>query len=61
VRENAELPLFELALLDSLKVVELMVAYSETFGIEVSPAEFDRDQWATPGRIVAYIERRVGS
>lgn len=61
MRENAELPLFELALLDSLKVVELMVAYSETFGIEVSPAEFDRDQWATPGRIVAYIERRVGS
>jgi D-alanine--poly(phosphoribitol) ligase subunit 2 len=61
VRDDPDLPLFELAVLDSLKVVELMVAYSETFGIELSPAEFEREQWTTPGRIVAYIERRVAT
>jgi D-alanine--poly(phosphoribitol) ligase subunit 2 len=59
VRENPDLRLFELAVLDSLKVVELMVAFSETFGVEISPAEFEREQWATPGRIVAFMERRV--
>jgi len=45
--------------LDSLKLVELMVALSEEFGVEISPAEFEREQWATPGRIVAYITSRL--
>jgi D-alanine--poly(phosphoribitol) ligase subunit 2 len=59
VVENRELPLFDLGVLDSLKAVELMVALSEQFGIDISPAEFERDQWATPNQIVAYMERRV--
>jgi D-alanine--poly(phosphoribitol) ligase subunit 2 len=59
VRENPDLSLFDLAVLDSLKVAELMVALSEEFGVELSPAEFERDQWATPRRIVEYMERRV--
>jgi D-alanine--poly(phosphoribitol) ligase subunit 2 len=59
VRENPDLPLFDLAVLDSLKVVELMVALSDAFGVELSPSEFEREQWATPARIVAYMERRV--
>ena len=48
-----------LGLLDSLKTVELMVALSEEFGVEISPAEFEREQWATPRRIVAYITSRL--
>ena len=59
VRENPDLPLFDLAILDSLKVVELMVALSDAFGVELSPSEFEREQWTTPARIVAYMERRV--
>jgi len=61
VRENPDLPLYDLAVLDSLKTVELMVALSEEFGVEISPAEFERDQWATPRRIVAYMESRVSA
>jgi D-alanine--poly(phosphoribitol) ligase subunit 2 len=59
VRENRDLRLFDLAVLDSLKTVELMVALSAEFGVEISPAEFERDVWATPSRIVAYMESRV--
>jgi len=61
VRENRDLRLFDLAVLDSLRTVELMVALSEEFGVEISPAEFDRSQWETPNRIVAYMESRVGT
>jgi D-alanine--poly(phosphoribitol) ligase subunit 2 len=61
VRENPDLPLYDLAVLDSLKTVELMVALSEEFGVEISPAEFERAQWATPRRIVAYMESRVSA
>jgi len=59
VHENPGLRLYELAVLDSLKTVELMLALSEEFGVEISPAEFERDQWATPNRIVAYMESRL--
>ena len=59
VQRDPELRLFDLAVLDSLKTVELMLALSQAFGIEISPAEFERDEWATPNRIVADVERRV--
>jgi D-alanine--poly(phosphoribitol) ligase subunit 2 len=61
VRENLDLRLYDLGVLDSLKTVELMLALSEELGVEISPAEFEPDQWATPARIVAYFESRVGS
>lgn len=61
VQANPNLQLFDLGVLDSLKAVELMVALSEEFGVDISPAEFERDQWATPKRIVAYMERRLGA
>jgi D-alanine--poly(phosphoribitol) ligase subunit 2 len=60
VRQDLDLKLYDLHILDSLKTVELMVAFSEAFGVELSPAELERDQWATPARIVNFIERRLG-
>ena len=61
VRHNPDVRLYDLAILDSLKTVELIVAFSSEFGIEISPAELSSDEWATPRRIVSYMERRVGA
>jgi D-alanine--poly(phosphoribitol) ligase subunit 2 len=61
VRQDPDVRLYDLHILDSLKTVELMVAFSETFGVDISPAEFEREQWATPRKIVAYLEHRVGA
>lgn len=61
VERNPDLELFDLGILDSLKTVELMVALSEEFGIDISPAEFEREQWATPRRIVDYITSRLSA
>jgi D-alanine--poly(phosphoribitol) ligase subunit 2 len=60
VRRNPDIELFELGLLDSLGTVELMVILSDELRLELSPAEIERDQWATPRKIVAYVEGRVG-
>ncbi len=60
VRRNPDLALFDLDLLDSLGTVELIVALSEKFGVEISPAEIERQQWASPRKIIAYMEARVG-
>ena len=51
--------LYDLGLLDSFSTVELMVALGREFGIEISPAEIERNDWATPRRIVAFIEAKL--
>ncbi|MDQ3696878.1 MAG: D-alanine--poly(phosphoribitol) ligase subunit DltC [Gemmatimonadota bacterium] len=60
VRRDPELRLYDLGVIDSLGTVELIVKMADEFGVDISPAEVDRSQWATPARIVAYMEHRVG-
>ena len=59
VHTNLELPLYESQLLDSIKTVELMIRIEEEFGLKISPAEFERESWETPRKIIADLERRV--
>jgi D-alanine--poly(phosphoribitol) ligase subunit 2 len=59
VRTNIDLPLYDSHILDSMQTVQLMVALEEEFGVQVSPAEFDRESWATPRKFVADIARRL--
>lgn len=58
VKKDLDLALFDEDLLDSLGTVELMVALSENFGIDISPAEIDRAMWSTPRKIITYIENK---
>jgi D-alanine--poly(phosphoribitol) ligase subunit 2 len=59
VRTNPDLALYDLQILDSMKTVELMVALSGEVGVEVSPAEFERENWATPRKLVADVMQRL--
>ena len=53
--------LYDRGLLDSMTTVQLMAALSEEFGVDISPAEFDREAWATPAGITEDIRRRLQS
>src|SRR4029450_6500636 len=59
VRANLDLPLYECQLLDSIRTVELMIRIEEEFGLRISPAEFERENWGTPRRLIADLERRM--
>ena len=59
VRTDPEVRLFDGGYLDSLGTVELILELSREFDVALSPAEIDREEWATPSRIVGYMERRV--
>ncbi|TIN76728.1 acyl carrier protein [Mesorhizobium sp.] len=41
---------------DSLDMVELVMAFEEEFGIEIS--DLDADNWLTVGDAITYIEQR---
>jgi D-alanine--poly(phosphoribitol) ligase subunit 2 len=59
VRQNMDLALFDEHLLDSLGLVQLVVALEEELGIEIAPAEIERAEFATPRRIVEFVESRA--
>jgi len=61
VRTNPDLALYEREVLDSMKTVELILAIEKEFGVYVSPAELDRQAWATPRKIVEDIQHRLDS
>jgi D-alanine--poly(phosphoribitol) ligase subunit 2 len=61
VGRNLDIALYDLQILDSMKTVELIVALSDQFGIEISPAEFERERWATPRLIISDITDRLGA
>lgn len=59
VRKNLDLDLFGEKVLDSLGTVELILALSEDFSVEVTPGQIDRELWATPRKIIDYFQERV--
>ena len=61
VKTNPDLALYDLQILDSMKTVELIVALGGECGIEISPAEFEREAWATPAKLVSDVEQRVAA
>ena len=61
VLRNPDLRLYDLQILDSLRTVELILALSQELGVDISPAELEHDDWATPRQIVGYVEARLAS
>ncbi len=58
VSEDAELDLVEEGLLDSIAVVELIVAIEEEFGVTLSPTEYEKEDWATVGKIEKILKEK---
>ena len=61
VRQDLDLDLFGNQVLDSLRSVELLVSLSQRFETDISLSEIDRDLWATPKKIIAFMEQRVSA
>ena len=61
VRTNPDLALYEREVMDSMKTVEFILAMEGEFGLHVSPAELERQTWATPRKIIADIQKRLNS
>lgn len=61
IRHDPDVRLYDLQILDSMKTVRLIVAFSSEFGVEISPAELDREDWATPRKIIAFLEGKLAA
>jgi D-alanine--poly(phosphoribitol) ligase subunit 2 len=61
IRDDPDVRLYDLQILDSMATVKLIVAFSSEFGVEISPGELDREEWATPRKIISYMERKISA
>lgn len=61
VRTDQDLALYDLQILDSMKTVQLIVALGDQLGVQISPAEFEREAWATPRKLVEDVLRRLAA
>ncbi len=44
-----------------MQTVRLIVELSTEFGVDISPVEADREEWATPRKIISFMERKVAA
>ena len=59
VREERDIDLFNVGLLDSMAAIELLVAIEEDFGVQIAPTAVDRDEMNTVNKIIHQIEVRL--
>jgi D-alanine--poly(phosphoribitol) ligase subunit 2 len=59
--EHRDLDLYGLQILDSLRTIELVVELTARFQSEIALSEIDRSSWATPNRIIAFMQHRIGA
>ncbi|AUX11255.1 D-alanine--poly(phosphoribitol) ligase subunit 2 [Latilactobacillus sakei] len=53
IKDNMDLDLFETGTLDSMATVQLLLELQGQLDIDVPVSEFDRNEWATPNKIIA--------
>jgi len=58
VKDNPDVQIFEEGLLDSFGTVNLLVEIEDRLDIPVTISDFDREEWATPNKIISILEAR---
>lgn len=59
VLSELDLLIYDQQVIDSLGTVVLIVSLGETFNLDISPADVDPKDWATPRLLMADVERRL--
>jgi len=59
VKDDLDLDLFENGILDSLGVIELLLAIEDEFSVKIEPTEVERDEISTPNKIIEYLSKKV--
>lgn len=59
IKEDRNLNLFDDGILDSLSLIELLLALEEEFGLKLEPTEIDREDIETPNKLLDYLVKRL--
>ncbi len=55
IYENLDVDLFDSGMLDSLGMIEILIAIEEEFDIQIQPTELERSEIATPNKLITFL------
>ena len=58
IREDPDMDLFELGLIDSLSTINIILAIEEKTGLKLQPTDFERKDISTVNNFKAFLERQ---
>lgn len=56
VKENPDIAIFDEGIIDSFATVGLLIEIQNNLEIDVTITDFDRDEWATPNKIIEVLK-----
>lgn len=56
VKENPDIAIFDEGIINSFATVGLLIEIQNNLGIDVTITDFDRDEWATPNKIIEVLK-----
>ncbi|WP_017001074.1 D-alanine--poly(phosphoribitol) ligase subunit 2 [Mammaliicoccus lentus] len=56
VKENPDIAIFDEGIIDSFATVGLLIEIQNNLGIDVTITDFDRNEWATPNKIIEVLK-----
>ncbi|MBL0847766.1 MULTISPECIES: D-alanine--poly(phosphoribitol) ligase subunit 2 [Mammaliicoccus] len=56
VKENPDIEIFEEGIIDSFATIGLLLEIQNNLDIDVTITDFDRDEWATPNKIIKVLK-----
>ncbi|WP_323702933.1 D-alanine--poly(phosphoribitol) ligase subunit 2 [Mammaliicoccus sp. Dog046] len=56
VKENPDIAIFDEGIIDSFATVGLLLEIQNNLDIDVTITDFDRDEWATPNKIINVLK-----
>ncbi|MDD7182402.1 MAG: D-alanine--poly(phosphoribitol) ligase subunit 2 [Peptostreptococcus porci] len=59
IRENQDLDLFENELLDSLAIIEVLLAIEDKFDLSLQPTDLERDDMSSVNKLTDFLERKL--
>lgn len=59
IRENQDLDLFENELLDSLAIIEVLLAIEDKFDLSLQPTDLEREDMSSVNKLTDFLERKL--
>jgi hypothetical protein len=59
LKDEKDLNLFDVGLLDSLAVISIIITIEEKFGIRLQPTDFTREDISTVENFIKFLEKHI--
>lgn len=59
LKDEKDLNLFDVGLLDSLAVISIIITIEEKFGIRLQPTDFNREDISTVENFIKFLEKHI--